>query len=107
MWRYWNSAPAVCAKCASCLDAAQTPYAYTPLDISGDYLQEVVRALAADYPALVLRPVGRRFHLCAGYPDCGPERQNLPPRRAFFPGSTIGNFKPEAAMALLRQMRAA
>ena len=29
------------------------------------------------------------------------------PRRAgFFPGSTIGNFRPEAAMALLRRMRA-
>jgi len=30
------------------LDAAQNPRAYTPLDISGDYLGQVVRDLAAD-----------------------------------------------------------
>src|SRR5258708_2037012 len=38
------------------LDAAHAPCAYTPLDISGDYLKTVVHVLAADYPALTLRP---------------------------------------------------
>src|SRR5471032_1253958 len=84
------------------LDAAQDPRAYTPLDISGDYLQEVVRALAADYPALTLRPlVGdftRPLEIAA--------LSGAPRRAGFFPGSTIGNFKPDAAMALLRRMRA-
>jgi dimethylhistidine N-methyltransferase len=82
------------------LDAAAVS-AYTPLDISGAYLSHVVRQLAADYPHLTLRPLVGDFTLPLSIPD-------LPgnPRRAgFFPGSTIGNFKPDAAMALLRRMR--
>ena len=41
------------------LDAAQTGNscsAYSPLDISGDYLHEVVHELAAEYPALHAAP---------------------------------------------------
>jgi dimethylhistidine N-methyltransferase len=88
------------------LDAARTPYAYTPLDISGDYLQEVVRALAAEYPALVLRPVVGDFTCPLEIPDLPGRNSKISRRAGFFPGSTIGNFKPDAAMALLRQMRA-
>jgi L-histidine Nalpha-methyltransferase len=88
------------------LDAARTPYAYTPLDISGDYLQEVVRALAAEYPALVLRPVVGDFTCPLEIPDLPGRNAKISRRAGFFPGSTIGNFKPDAAMALLRQMRA-
>jgi dimethylhistidine N-methyltransferase len=88
------------------LDAAQNPYAYTPLDISGDYLQEVVCALAADYPALVLRPVVGDFTCPLEIPDLPGRNSKISRRAGFFPGSTIGNFKPDAAMALLRQMRA-
>jgi dimethylhistidine N-methyltransferase len=84
------------------LEAAQNPRAYTPLDISGDYLRDVVRALAADYPALTLRPLAGDFTRPLDIPVlCGNPR-----RAGFFPGSTIGNFKPDAAMALLRRMRA-
>jgi L-histidine Nalpha-methyltransferase len=84
------------------LDAAHAPRAYTPMDISGDYLRSVVRVLAADYPALALRPLVGDFTRpleIAALPD-------NPRRAGFFPGSTIGNFKPDAAMALLRRMRA-
>ena len=84
------------------LDAVQNIGTYTPLDISGEYLGEVVRALAADYPALNLRPLIGDF---TGALDIPPLRGH--PRRAgFFPGSTIGNFRPDAAAALLRRMRA-
>jgi L-histidine Nalpha-methyltransferase len=83
------------------LDAVPDLRVYTPLDISGDYLGAVVRELAVDYPALALRPLIGDFTAPLEIPS-------LPgnPRRAgFFPGSTIGNFKPDAAMALLRCMR--
>ncbi|MEY4965409.1 MAG: L-histidine N(alpha)-methyltransferase [Pseudomonadota bacterium] len=80
---------------------AVSPRAYSPLDISGDYLSGVVRALAEDYPTLTLRPLVADFTLPL---NISPMPDN--PRRAgFFPGSTIGNFKPDAAMALLRRMR--
>jgi dimethylhistidine N-methyltransferase len=83
------------------LDALKDPVGYMPIDISGAYLREVTRQLAADYPRLALRPVVADFTLPLLLPA---ER----PRRAgFFPGSTIGNFRPEAAMTLLRRMREA
>ena len=85
------------------LDAAQDLRAYTPLDISGGYLGAVVRELAADYSALTLRPLVGDFTL----PLSIPELPGNPRRAGFFPGSTIGNFKPDAAMALLRRMRGA
>lgn len=83
------------------LEALESPRAYTPLDISGDYLGEVVRVLAADYPALALRPLVGDFTL----PLSIPALPGHPRRIGFFPGSTIGNFRPEAAAALLRRMR--
>ena len=75
--------------------------AYSPLDISGDYLREVVMNLAADYPALTLRPLIGDFTRPLEIPPLiGSSR-----RAGFFPGSTIGNFRPDAAMCLLRRMR--
>ncbi|MCP5411904.1 MAG: L-histidine N(alpha)-methyltransferase [Alphaproteobacteria bacterium] len=84
------------------LDALERPAAYSPLDISGDYLGQVVRALAGDYPALTLRPIVADFT----QPLAIPALAGAPRRAGFFPGSTIGNFRPDAAAALLRRMRA-
>jgi dimethylhistidine N-methyltransferase len=81
---------------------AARPSAYTPLDISGEYLKGVVQSLSADYPGLCMRPVVGDFTL----PLTLPALPGNPRRAGFFPGSTIGNFKPDAAMALLRRMRA-
>jgi len=81
------------------LDAA-APSAYMPLDISGDYLGQVVRELAADYPALSLKPVVADFTRPLALAGGGV-------RTGFFPGGTIGNFTPDAAAALLRRMRGA
>jgi dimethylhistidine N-methyltransferase len=84
------------------LDALDKPRGYTPIDISGAYLRAVTRTLAADYPRLALRPLVADFTL----PLQIPPLPGAPARRAgFFPGSTIGNFRPDAAMALLRRMR--
>ena len=79
------------------LEAAK-PRTYLPLDISGDYLRHVVRDLAVDYPTLQVAPVVADFTLPLDIP--GDAR-----RAGFFPGSTIGNFRPDAATALLRRMR--
>ncbi len=82
------------------LDALEQPRGYTPIDISGAYLREVTRTLAADYPQLALRPVVGDFTLPMHLPGIENGR-----RAGFFPGSTIGNFRPDTAMALLRRMR--
>jgi L-histidine Nalpha-methyltransferase len=74
------------------------PAAYVPVDISGEHLREAAISLAEDFPSV---PV---IAVCADY--TGPF--SLPPlpgangkRVGFFPGSTIGNFAPDAAVAFL------
>jgi dimethylhistidine N-methyltransferase len=84
------------------LDALREPCGYAPVDISGDYLKDVTGALAREYPQLVLRPLAADFTA----PLAIPALPGAARRAGFFPGSTIGNFRPEAAAALLAQMRA-
>jgi L-histidine Nalpha-methyltransferase len=81
------------------LRALQTPAAYVAVDISGEWLREAAGALAADFPGLPVVAV------CADYTRAFP----LPPlpgppgkRVGFFPGSTIGNFEPDAVVRFLR-----
>ena len=84
------------------LDAAPQIATYEPVDISADALQAGAEAIGRDYPRLTVRPVVGDFtrlgHL--GLADDGG------PRVGFFPGSTIGNFAPDEAVALLRNVRA-
>ncbi len=82
------------------LDALDAPFAYTPIDISGEYLQSVGRDLAKRYPALRLRPIVADFTEALIIP-----RHEFGAHRAgFFPGSTIGNFEPCEAIRLMRAM---
>ena len=48
-------------KVRTLLGAASGVRAYTPIDISGDYLREVTSLLAEEYPALRLRPIVADF----------------------------------------------
>jgi dimethylhistidine N-methyltransferase len=76
------------------------PVAYIPIDISGAYLRKAAWKLAADYPGLNILP------LCADFSRSLtlPKTARLPARRVvYFPGSTIGNFTPGEATALLQQ----
>lgn len=80
---------------------AINPAAYVPVDISGDHLRESARALAETFAWLPVTPVEADF--TRGF-DLPPGLAGLP-RLGFFPGSTIGNFEPAAAVDLLRAMR--
>ena len=75
--------------------------AYAPIDISGDYLGEVAERLGMTYPALEILPIAGDFT----EPIAFPQRPGLRgcDRVLFFPGSTIGNFTPDAATGLLRE----
>ena len=83
------------------LDVLKKPRAYTPLDISSEYLAEVVRGLAVEYPTLTFRPLAADFTL----PMSIPTLPGQPRRVGLFAGCTIGNFKPHAALTLLTRMR--
>lgn len=80
------------------LNHLQAPQRFLPVDISGEHLHEAAGGLRRDYPGLRVEPVAADFT----------QGLNLPPalgrRVGFFPGSSIGNFEPDAARTLLRRM---
>ncbi|MBB4618105.1 L-histidine N(alpha)-methyltransferase [Sphingomonas abaci] len=81
----------------SCVD----PCAYVPIDISGDFLRESSRVLAARFPDLPVLPFEADFLKPLTLPAAVAEQ----PKLGFFPGSTIGNMTPAMACDLLRAMR--
>jgi L-histidine Nalpha-methyltransferase len=80
------------------LEALETPLAYIPVDISRGFLRDAAARIAADFPELDVIAV------CADYTRpftlpkiSGPAGKTV----GFFPGSTIGNFEPEAVVQFL------
>src|SRR5690606_19533865 len=111
------------------LDALRSPRVYVPIDISTEMLMASARELARRYPELDVRPVSgdylRELELplspeergeapSSGVPEGGRAHQGRPREArplgkvvAFFPGSTIGNFEQDEAVAFLRRVRRA
>jgi L-histidine Nalpha-methyltransferase len=85
------------------LDALESPAAYVPIDISREQLARVSTELAAEYPAVAVRPLNADYTLPLAVPTL-PEGSR---RVAFFPGSTIGNFHPMEAAVFLGRVRRA
>ncbi|AMV26305.1 Histidine-specific methyltransferase EgtD [Gemmata sp. SH-PL17] len=81
------------------LDRLDQPTAYAPVDVSGEHLRGAATALAVDYPALDITPVVADFTTSFDLPSVPANR-----RVVYFPGSTIGNFDPHEADALLRRV---
>jgi dimethylhistidine N-methyltransferase len=79
------------------LGALNHPSAYVPIDVSQSALDGAKRRLAKRMPQLSVLPTLGDFCNGVSLPDIVFERQVL----GFFPGSTIGNFSPPAAIALL------
>ena len=84
------------------LDAAPRITSYVPIDISEDALRLATVRLSAAYPHLSVTPLVGDFTARIELPRSLRGR----PLVGFFPGSTIGNFAPNEARALLRGMRA-
>ena len=80
---------------------AVEPALYVPIDISGDFLRDSARALAAELPGLPVVPVEADFMRPIALPAQAAEL----PRLGFFPGSTIGNLVARTAVDLLRAMK--
>lgn len=83
------------------LQALDRPAGYVPIDISAQFLAEAVQPLRARFPDLPITPVVADFTQLTRLP----RTKNKGGRRlVFFPGSTIGNFTPEAATDLLTRI---
>ena len=84
------------------LEGLDDPVAYTPIEISRTALLASVERLAEEFDGIELLPV------CADFTQPVPlPRPARAPARVlvFFPGSTLGNFEHDEAVALLRSMR--
>jgi len=80
------------------LDALERPVGLLPIDISAEHLHASAAQLQRDRPGLVVRPVAVDFTQDFVLPA------TRGPRVGFFPGSSIGNFEPDEAAALLARM---
>lgn len=90
-------------KAALLLRRLRDPAGYAPMDLSAAQLHRSVRRLGSLFPQLRVTPVLADFTRTVALPE--PVRCA---RRvvAYFPGSTLGNFEPPEAIALLRRIRA-
>lgn len=80
----------------------ESPVAYVPVEISRAALAESVPKLEHEFPRIEMLPVCADFTQPIKLP-----RAARAPRQTvvYFPGSTLGNFAPDDALRLLRQMR--
>jgi len=78
------------------LDAFEAPARYLPIDISGEHLRDAAAILRRELPSLEVQPLVEDYTQGVQLPPCGAGK-----RIGFFPGSTIGNFTPEEALAFL------
>jgi len=91
-----------CVK-AGRLFATLAPQRYVAVDISVDFLRQALACLQREHPQMEMVGVGLDFSSTLALP---PEAGDGP-RTVFYPGSSIGNFTPEAATAFLGRVRAA
>ena len=87
-----------CEKAARLFDALD-PGRYVAVDISVDFLRHSLECLQRQYPGLDMVGVGLDFSARLVLPEGLVEG----PACVFYPGSSIGNFTPDEALALLRQ----
>jgi L-histidine N-alpha-methyltransferase len=83
------------------LDRLPDLAAYVPVDISRTHLMAAAQRIAISYPGLEVLPA------CADFTQAFPlPKPKRTPSRVvvYFPGSTIGNFDPPAAVELMKVM---
>lgn len=83
------------------LENLESLAAYVPVDISRNYLVVAADRVQREFPDVEVLPVAADFT----QPFDLPNPKVMPVRNVvYFPGSTIGNFSPDAAQNLLRVM---
>jgi dimethylhistidine N-methyltransferase len=84
------------------IEAMHELVAYVPIDISRQHLDGTAKRLRRDYPSLNVEPVSADYMSLSELPaDVSAARRRI----GFFPGSTVGNFEPDQAIAFLRRAR--
>ncbi|WP_245200161.1 L-histidine N(alpha)-methyltransferase [Herbaspirillum sp. LeCh32-8] len=89
-----------CAKAAGLFPALR-PRQYVPIDISAEFLHGAVNGLRQRFPDIPMHEVAMDFSASLELPAT----VNRDRRLFFYPGSSLGNFDPQQALAFLRRMR--
>ena len=89
-----------CEKARSLFDAFR-PKQYVAIDISAEFLDGALEALRRQFPDMDMLGLGMDFSAGLDLPATVGTTQRL----FFYPGSSIGNFSPLSALALLTDIR--
>jgi dimethylhistidine N-methyltransferase len=89
-----------CAK-ATRLFPLLEPAQYIAVDISVDFLHDALRRVQREHPALDVIGLGLDFSRSFELPEGLVEQRPV----FFYPGSSIGNFTPDEALAFLKRVR--
>ncbi len=76
---------------------------YVPIDISVEHLETTAKRLNEVYPELTIQPLAVDY---TGRVELPEPLREFSRTIVYFPGSTIGNFHPAAAVAFLARIRA-
>ncbi|HVE54663.1 MAG TPA: L-histidine N(alpha)-methyltransferase, partial [Ramlibacter sp.] len=79
------------------LQAFDAPARYLPIDISGDHLRDAAAVLRREFAGLEVQPIVADYTQRLLLPQAPAGGRRI----GFFPGSTLGNFSPEEALAFL------
>lgn len=90
-----------CAKAARLFPLLE-PSRYVAVDISVEFLRDALRRLQREHPQVEMAGLGQDFSATLDVPGelLGGDRPVF-----FYPGSSIGNFTPEEALAFLARVR--
>jgi dimethylhistidine N-methyltransferase len=77
------------------------PAHYVAVDISSEFLRNALHEMHGQFPEIAMQALGMDFSAGLHLPPSVPRTQRL----FFYPGSSLGNFEPEAALALLSDLR--
>lgn len=87
---------------AAGLFGALRPAHYVAVDISVDFMKEALLGLQRRHPGLPMLGLGMDFSETLALPEAVPRERRL----FFYPGSSLGNFTPDEALAFLRRLHA-
>jgi dimethylhistidine N-methyltransferase len=91
-----------CAKAASLFPLLQ-PAQYVAVDISADFVTDALNRLQQRFPQIGMLALGLDFSSALPLP----ETVRAQGRLFFYPGSSIGNFSPDDALAFLQRIHGA
>jgi dimethylhistidine N-methyltransferase len=90
-----------CAKAANLFPLLR-PAQYVAVDIASEFVHDAVEQLRHRFTGIDMQAVAQDFSAGLALPDTVGARRRL----FFYPGSSIGNFRPDEALAFLTRLRA-